>query len=575
MVRIILLFISFLLLAQFESAEVAKAREELKQGLFIDARDRLVNYLKENPNSLEALVLLMEYYSVYASDPDEVLKYVQVAEDALPRANFLERVIFSESITYYKYNALSQKNKYKEAYETLKSLENRGYLPTWYYSSLSWILFKLGRMEEALKAAKDGLKLQADHLSSLNMVGILYGVIGKWDESIKAFNRAIEIGKLIGESVSAPINNLGEVYEELFNETKAIQLYEEAMRSESDCSALLSYVNLGLLYLDFLDTRSAARVIREYRRCVARFPFRSPKAFRSLLNLVDARIKYLEGDFKEARRLARWILDYDQQLGLVGTDQNDLKVAALQTLILANQALYRAENLKATTFTEKLLSQINSVRLKLENWLYGRELHHLLVFKLNRFEDLRIRNTDAFLFYPFLGFELAKWPKKRTLEMIESQSAKDSRPRAVLYYDLYKASISPRENIQRLKENSLKLRAYYDEALAVGIYSLILQHENNVIDRIRFSNLLFDKWPQAFVVFDLKLPVKVRGVKLPRRLPFEELNHVPARFELVAEFEDNEYKVSFFDTKGRTIIVRDASLKPALRMLALKVFNLL
>ncbi|MCS6961229.1 MAG: tetratricopeptide repeat protein [Deltaproteobacteria bacterium] len=574
MVRVILLLLASVF-SQDLSEEIKKAKEFFQQGLYIDARDKLLEIIKKNPQSLEALVLVMEYYSNIVSDPDEVLEYNKLAKEALKTANILDRIQFYDLVIYYEFNALSQKNKYEEALRILQETERKGYLPPWYFSSLSWILFKLGRFEEAVEAAEKGLNFYGDQVSSLNMLGIIYGVLGRWNEAIEVLKKAKEIGIITKQSIAAPLNNLAEIHEELFNETLALQLYEEAIKGDTDCSALLSYINLAFLYLDFLDTRSAKKVLNDYKSCVSKFPFKSPKSFRSLINLVEARINLIEGRFEEARRLSKWILDYEQQLGSIGTDENDLKAATLQTILLANTGLARRAKFDTEGFFGPARSWFLVARLNFENILYRRELANILFKKLNKFEDLRIKNSDSFLFYPFLGFELANWNRQTLGALITKLRAKDTRNRVFLYYDLYTANLIKRFDEKILKQNLGQLRAYYDEALSAAYLIKLLQHENLANEKERLASLLYDKWPQAFIIFRLSLPVYSESHhRLLRRFNFDPVAKKDSRFNLSIAKDQTDYKLNLVDKKGKSIIVRDENLRKGIQVLSKKVFGL-
>ncbi|MCS6893052.1 MAG: hypothetical protein NZO16_00545 [Deltaproteobacteria bacterium] len=574
MVKLLFLFVFIVLISQTPDMEVDKARTELKQGLFIDARDRLLNILKTDPNFLPAIILLMDYYAYYVSDPDEVLKYVDRAKKALTYNSILLRSEYEDAIIQHEYNAYSQKNQYEKALSILNSLEKRRYLPTWYASSKAWILFKLGRYDEAYSVIDKVADSFIELPNILNIRGILHGVRGDWEGAIADLKKASDIGRLIGDVDLAPVNNLGEVYEEIFQENLAIQLYEEAIRGDKDCFGLLSYINLSLLYLDFLDVKSSTRVIQSYKKCVASFPFKSLKAYISLTNLVTARIEYIRGNFEEARRLSKWILDYEQQLGSIGTDVWDLKVAAIQTLLLANQALKAIQNYRVSSFTEKLKSFILKIRLFVENFLYRKELIRIMRTKLRNFEDLKIRNTDSFLFYPFLGFELVNWPSKTTMSLLINQKKRDSRELAGQYYDLYLANFSD-DYLPNLVRNQGKFRAYYDEALAVANLIFLLKKNQNQNQILKWTSLLYDNWPPAFPVFKIKLPVILTGRKADiSDFPFVQTISEKTRFMLDIREESGNFKLTFTDKLGRSVIVRDPSVRTGLKVLTLEVFGL-
>ncbi len=572
--RFIILFLPlFKLFLDDIQDELSKARQEIESGLYIDGRDRLVEILKKNPKNLDALILLMDYYSLIVADFDEVLKYVQRAKSVLKEVEIIKRITYSSQILWHEYNAWNQKNQYDKALETLKKAEKDGLMPIWYNSSLSWVLFKLGKIDEAIQAAESALYYWGDFLNALNMLGILYGVKGETERAIETLKKAIGYGEAFKQNISAPVNNLGEIYEEIFLENLGIQMYNKVINDDPNCEYLLSYVNLSLLYLDFKDIGSASRVVKSYKNCIRRFPYRKNQAYLSLLNLVDSRIKYLEGDFFESRRLARWILDYEQQLGYVGTDPKDLKLAAIQSLLLANEAIIGSLKYYNHNFNHKVKNLLLALRLKVENWLYRKEF--LNIFKsLNYFEDLKIRNSDSFLFYPFLAFEVRYWPRKKASQLIQSFRRKDKRKIAKYYYDLMLFNLGE-ESIENLKNNLSDMRAYYDESLAIATLISVLQEEKDPEERVKLSSLLYDKAPIVFPAFGLRMPVETnlpKGIVL--KFGFHPIISKNLRFTLISEREKGLYKISLYDKKGKSIVVKDFDLNKGLGILSERFFGI-
>ena len=334
MVRVFLA-LSCVFFAGFLLAEktVEELRDLLKQGLFVDAINEAKSMLKDRPEDPELLVFLVEYYLYFVEDLDVAFEYLSELKRVLPKKNFLDQFSYGYRVPYYEHQILLQSNRYEEALELLNRIElEKIFVPQWFYHTKSWNLFKLSRVKEAVEAAEKGLSVGEDPISNLNMLGILYAVNQNYEESIKNLEKAIEIGKVLNLEHLAVINNLAEIYEELFKEQKAISLYEEVLRADANCEAFLSYINLAFLYLDFLEVGLARNTLNRYRQCVARFPFKSPKAFLPLIQLVEARIKLIEGDFDASIDLIKRVLDYDQWLGKIGTDVSDMRLSAFQTL---------------------------------------------------------------------------------------------------------------------------------------------------------------------------------------------------------------------------------------------------
>jgi len=582
MVRLVLV-LSYIFFTSFLVAEktVEELRNLLKQGLFVDAINEAKSILKNKPDDPELLIFLVEYYLYFVEDLDAANEYLLKLKKVLPEKSFLDQISYGYRVPFYEHQILLQSNRYEEALQLLNRIESeRIFLPSWFYHTKSWNLFKLSRITEAMEAAERGLAVGEDPISNLNMLGILHSVNQNYEESIEKFEKAIELGKFFNMEHLAVINNLAEVYEELFKEQKAISLYEQAIGEDTNCEAFLTYINLAFLYLDFLEVSLSKKTLERYKQCVARFPYKSPKAYLPLFNLVEARIKLIEGDFDAARDLLRTVLDFDQWLGRIGTDVSDMRLSSFQTLYLATRGKIAKDYSLATNLWEKILVSFNNLWLKKELYFINREFFKLAK-KLNNFEDLRIRFSDSFLFYPFLGEQLKKLPKKAIKNKITQLYKNSNVAMARVFYDLYLANIGSINRLA-LKDSFSKLRSWYDEALSVAYLSMLSEVEDDLSTKISYETLMYEKLPVSFYLFNKKLPVELdcslRFWEKRLALFNSPLYEVPpgyGRFKLTMDKDGETFKFVFSDKKGKlkSIIVRDVKLMRGFKTLVDKVFQ--
>jgi tetratricopeptide (TPR) repeat protein len=414
----------------------------------LDARTKLLKAIQKDPNEYKAYYLLSGYYLVHVGHYRLALKYIRRAQELFEKANgkppYSSHLLQLEhgNLLYYLSQCRLNLDNYQGALDALDEYHGYGYQGEWYPGARSWILMKLGRVQEAIKVAREGLLAGAEGGRTLNMLGILLSMNDQPQESLEVFRQAIayEFSQGSDGQPATPLNNAGEVYKELFEDVKAESTFLRATSLPDGCEHVLPSLNLTLLYIEQLKTDAALSTMDAFQRCIAQFPLRNNEEHAALVNLARGRIDLHTGNVERAIKRFETALQGTQWFGKIGTNQDDLVVAA--TISLA-QALLRQNNLlrfhHAETWSEWLKQKETIASNSIRAWWLLRRARQILIDDLHDIEDLTIRNTDSLLEYPTLGEVLAGLSSSALSRRIEAQRAKDSRAVASVFYDAYLA----------------------------------------------------------------------------------------------------------------------------------------
>lgn len=414
----------------------------------LDARTKLLKAIQKDPDKYKAYYLLAGYYLVHVGHFRLSLKYIKRAQELFEKENgkppYSSPLLQLEhgNLLYYLSQIRLNLDNYQGALKTLDLYWSYGYRAEWYSGSRSWILMKLGRIQEAIKVARQGLLAVSETGRTLNMLGILLSMDDQPQEALEIFRQAIayEFSQGSDGQPATPLNNAGEVYKEIFDDVKAESTFLRATSLPDGCEHVLPSLNLTLLYIEQLKTDAALSTMDAFQRCVAQFPLRNNEEHAALVNVARGRIDLHTGNVDRAIKRFETALQGTQWFGKIGTNQNDLEVAA--TISLA-QALLRQNNILAFHITSSWSEWLEQRRLRTENslraWWLMRRARQMLIDDLNDVEDLTIRNTDSLLEYPTLGEALAGLSSSALERRVEAQRSKDSRAIAGVFYDAYLA----------------------------------------------------------------------------------------------------------------------------------------
>jgi tetratricopeptide (TPR) repeat protein len=445
----------------------------------LDARSKLLKALQKDPKDYRAHLLLAGYYMVHVGHFRLALKYVKQGEAVFiekeGKPPYRDEMVRNQHsrILYLLSQARLSLDDYQGALDVLDEFTSYGYFAEWYPGSRAWILMKLGRLDEGVKEARAGIYGGAETGRTLNMLGILLSMTGDRGAAIEVLKQAIgyefSLGKL-GQPAT-PLNNIGEVYEEIFNEALAQTSYTRATTLPDGCEHVLPSLNLAKLYLDELSLSSAKRTMDNFEGCVAQFPLRNGEEHRALVHLARGRIALLAGRTEDAITHYRAVLEDRQWFGKIGTSEQDLEAAGSVSLA---QALLRHNAVLSRTIPESISESLSILtqrtRNQIEAWWRLRRGRQILIDDLKDIEDLYVRNTDSMLEYPTLGEALSALPRRVLEKRIEIERARDDRSTASTYYALYlaenvAASGQHAEAVQMLDTVIAKARPQFDNAL--------------------------------------------------------------------------------------------------------------
>lgn len=162
---------------------------------------------------------------------------------------------------------------------------------TW--NNLGVIATRENKVGEAIQDFEKALKLNPNHLLSLNNLGNAYRLQKQWSEARKVLERALAVAPDDAEANYS----LGMVYAQTNDTAKAYEHLQQALKARPDYPEALN--NLGVLYL---VTQRPDEAVATFQRCIQV----APTFDQAYLNL--ARVSVLRGDRDKAREVLQDLL---------------------------------------------------------------------------------------------------------------------------------------------------------------------------------------------------------------------------------------------------------------------------
>ncbi len=426
---------------------IEEAQDLMKERRPIDARAKLQKALLINPNDYQPHMLLGQYYLFDVGHFTLAYRYLLTAETLFSkkygsdRDGTLDPLHSKEHamLLYLLAEAELNLDRYQNSLDTLERF-SKLYWTDWLPGTKAWVLMKLKRLDEAVKVAQAGLLQGADSRRTYNILGILLSVQGNRELSLQAFAKAIAAESGLGGlgQVATPLNNAGEVYRELFQDTMAEAAWLRATKLPDGCDHILPSLNLASLYIDELRFFQAERVLQDFEACYAAQSSRSDTEHRALLALARGRIAMRMGEIDKAIDQLSHALNREQWFGKIGTNENDVRFAATITMA---QALTAKANALDDMVRDSYAASLQDVALRqtllTQAWWYYRQARKIGLEELDDLEDLYIRNTDTILEYPTLGNFLSTYPSRSINRRLERIAKSDDRPQADVFYKLF------------------------------------------------------------------------------------------------------------------------------------------
>ncbi|MCG2459603.1 tetratricopeptide repeat protein [Flavobacteriaceae bacterium F89] len=243
------------------------------------------------------------------------------------------RTIFNMGLVYFGWANYSKSiDNYKKAYSIFEK-EKDSFLMAYMLNSIGVNQMYLSNYPAALRSyltaarmyesmGSENTRIYADIQSN---IGILYKDMGKWDESLSYYDKALEHYKKNGNStsVAATLSNMGIVYDDTDQHKKALDLYNEAYKINSSVGYKRGMAsdlsNIGVAYTSLLQYKEALEYLDRSKMMYEELGDLNALGVVhhylgvSYLNLVDDRTP-VSNRFKSAEEHFKKSLEYSQQV---------------------------------------------------------------------------------------------------------------------------------------------------------------------------------------------------------------------------------------------------------------------
>jgi Tfp pilus assembly protein PilF len=522
-------------LDELKSADelIAEADYLLDDQRLLDARTKLLRALKQDPKNYRAHIMLSGYYLIHVGHFRLALRYIRAAEQLFfeqhGKPPYFEPRPAAEhaQILYLISQARLNLDDYQGALKALDEFDSWHYQAAWYPGTRAWILMKLGQIEEAIRVAREGVLAGAEPGRTLNMLGILLSMHGEPQEALAVFRDAIgwELSQGSLGQPATPLNNSGEVYKEIFMDEKAESSWLRATGMPDGCEHILPALNVSLLYFEQMNLEGAKKAFDAFESCVAQYPLRNGEEHKALLTFGRGRILLLSGkpeaalvQFEQANKDRQWF-------GKIGTSEDDLKAALLQSLAQAHDAIaHRLSFTIVDSWFDSLFLLQEQVQHSILSWWYERKGRRLLIENLKNIEDIAIRNTDALLEYPTLGTLLRGLSPHALQQRINQEVTHDLRTEARVFYDAYLGENKlfhgdTAEGVALLSSSLRQARSHFDDLFMAHLKALLLESlDRNGDEYHQMIQQLFELNRVVLRYHGLVLPVRFKGTLTSEQL---------------------------------------------------------
>ncbi len=524
---------------RFQDEEVIpdsdKTSEELvadASGLFqqerpLDARTKLLSALKKDPKNYRAMMLMSGYYLQHVGHFKLSLRYALRAMDLFeekngrpPYSDFLARAEHMHLLNLVSQSRLNL-DDYQGSLDVLDEFTSYGYYDDWYAGSRSWVLMKLGRLDEAIKVARTAMLSGLEQGRIYNMLGILLSMKNERMQSLEVFRQAIAYELSLGKAgqPATPLNNSAEVLKEMFEDAKAETAWLKTLRLPDGCDHVLPALNLALISIEQEKYKQAEQAIQSFEQCNAQFPLRNGEEHKALVALARGRIALRTGYPDKALELLEQAQGARQWFGKIGTDQEDMRAATLQSLSQALTAKANwLRNTPTTSWSDWAVNHTTATANDVRSWWMRRKAAKLLAGSMRDFEDFEVRLTDSLLEYSTVGDVVSSFPPASVEKKISLTKEIDDRAAAYPYYLAYLAQsqLSYGDNygaLDNLADAAANLRSETDIALKHRVAVLQLEQLDYDTDEYREQAVaLYRENPAWLKNAGLPLPVAMAQV---------------------------------------------------------------
>jgi len=538
----------------------------------LDARTKLLQALKKEPSNYKVHMLLADYYLRHVSHYRLAMKYTKQALDLFTKQHgsppyseidFLSRAIHADLLNLL-HNVRLNLDDYQGALAALQEFETLNYYDSWLPGSKAWVLMKLNRLQEAINVAQAGMAMEANQGQTLNILGILLSMTNEREKSIKVFQKAIAYELSLSEKdgrPATPLNNIGEVYKETFNETESKKSFRKALLLPDGCEHVLPSLNLALVLIEELNFAEAKNAIDSFEQCIAKFPLRNEEEHKAFVAMAKGRIALHTGRIDDSLKYLEAALQRRQWFGKVGTNEDDLKVAVMISLAQSLEAKNKIESFRTLdTWTATFGYYKDYFERELRSAWLLRRARQILANDLNNAEDIYIRHTDSMLEYPTFGDALAGFPVNTLDKRIKVEEKNDNREEALVYYKAYLAQNKiengdPKQGIELAKKVLNELRPDVDRFLALHMQIQILKTlATNTKEYRESAYQIYEASRASLRNNGLRLPV---NIETSDKKVYAALKNAPF---LIADQEKLPFEIKHEQKSGKCTLRFESSL---------------
>lgn len=555
----------------------------------IEARSMWLKAIEKDPNDYRAFLFLSAYYIDEESLFKLAFQNISKAKKLFLKkfgsdvsAYTKEQAFDHAQILYILSEVYLNLDLYDDSLNTLEEFEKYYWQP-WLPGSKAWVLWKLKRIDEAIKISQLGLLRGAEPGRLYNVLGILFAAKGERKLAENAFSQSIlaEVTQHGASQLATPLNNVGEVYNELFLDGLAEASWRKALTRPDGCEHILPSLNLARKYIEQLRLFQAERVLKDFEVCFAENSNRSDSEHRALLLLYQARIEFYKGNFDEAFKLFERSAALSQWFGKIGTTKEDMELANLQGKIIA---LRTKNNINKNSYHKGIINKVNNLKNTLKNkvelFWNQKKAREVGIDKLSSFEDIFIRNTDAMIEYANIAVFFTNSNTKSIEAFFKNWANNDQRKEAKNFYKLFLAEHYTQNGKYKLSNKLLnEIESRFNKQLRVikaKILALKIINNNNSKSFIFSSNNevykehieLFKFHPPSFKQYGIKLPVNFflqnnssEEKKVFKILSKYNFSNVDSKsrddtFKFLININNKHLTLSFFNTNGKSVLIK-------------------
>ncbi len=238
-------------------------------------------------------------------------------------------------------------------------------------------LLQFGRFDEALSRLETAVSLfwqlgdVTEEMRTWNMIGVAYGLKGELDKAIAALDKALLLVRSVGDIDTVfVLGNLGETYQDLFNDEKAMIYHQEALALAQKMPLPSLKIdpqrNLGILFCRLGNVTQALEYLNQALEQSEQLG-EHDLTLQALYSLAISEQRC--GDLEKAEQLAHRLLEMAQKSKTRGSEAQALYVLGLciqkrpdtvDNEILAEQYWHQALFLAHDTGQKALLWQIHA-----------------------------------------------------------------------------------------------------------------------------------------------------------------------------------------------------------------------